>query len=182
MKGLTLTAPWGSLIAVADAFPDDGKHIETRGPFALHWKYRGLLAIHQAVNLAPVGGLAGLATLIRTPPFWMSLNIGGYALPSLIPLGKIVAVANLIEIASITEDGIATSFGRLYPQPPEHDFGDYTPGRAALLLAEIRALPRPVACRGAQGLWTVPADVQMQIADQLKSSNLEDLRGLSHGT
>ena len=51
MKGLTLTAPYGTLIAIAATHPDLGKHVETRG-----WTtaYRGTLAIHQAAGLGPV--------------------------------------------------------------------------------------------------------------------------------
>jgi hypothetical protein len=35
----------------------------------------------------------------------------------------------------------------------ERAFGDYTPGRFAWLLSNVRALPTPIPARGALGLW-----------------------------
>jgi hypothetical protein len=37
--------------------------------------------------------------------------------------------------------------------PSEKAFGDYTPGRYAWLLADVRRLPEPIPARGALGLW-----------------------------
>lgn len=50
----------------------------------------------------------------------------------------------------------------------ERAFGDYTPGRYGWILNRIRALRQPIPCRGALGLWDVPADVEAQIATQLQ--------------
>lgn len=50
---------------------------------------------------------------------------------------------------------------------PERAFGDYAPGRYAWLLANVRALPEPVPCRGYQQLWDVPIAVAAAIAAQL---------------
>ena len=49
----------------------------------------------------------------------------------------------------------------------ERALGDYTPGRFAWELMHVRALPEPVVCRGAQGLWRVPADVEVVVRTQL---------------
>lgn len=40
-------------------------------------------------------------------------------------------------------------------------------GPVAWLLADVRVLPVPVPCRGAQGLWTLPADVEAAVLAQL---------------
>jgi hypothetical protein len=37
-------------------------------------------------------------------------------------------------------------------------------------LDEVIALPTPVPCRGAQGLWIVPPDVAAQVFEQVKSA------------
>lgn len=46
--------------------------------------------------------------------------------------------------------------GRGTPTPVEdqRSFGDFTPGRFALLLADVVKLPEPIPARGHQGLWT----------------------------
>jgi len=41
----------------------------------------------------------------------------------------------------------------LPPDEPELSFGDYTPGRYAWILADVKLLPEPVPARGALGLW-----------------------------
>lgn len=73
--------------------------------------------------------------------------------------GAVVAVARLVDVLQVlrTERGILlyseqTSYQRL-PDEPELSFGDYSPGRFAWLLADIRPLSQPIPARGAQGLW-----------------------------
>jgi hypothetical protein len=39
--------------------------------------------------------------------------------------------------------------------PRERAFGDYTPGRYAWLLKDVRHLPAPMAAKGKLGLWEV---------------------------
>jgi hypothetical protein len=39
------------------------------------------------------------------------------------------------------------------PDEPELSFGDYTPGRYAWILENVQALPGPIPCKGALGLW-----------------------------
>lgn len=90
MKGLTLTAPWGTLVAIG------AKRVETR-----NWptRYHGPLAIHQAKGLGPVGGRAGLLALCGSEPFASALTAAGYSahlMPAWgLPQGAIVAVARL---------------------------------------------------------------------------------------
>jgi hypothetical protein len=165
MKALTLTQPWATLIAIG------AKRFETRS-----WAtaYRGPLAIHAATSLRPIGGVAGLRALVRQEPFssalkrwgddWGSDVIGD---PSYyLPFGKIVATCTLIDCLAIERhisliEGVPSGIamfdadGRGIPLPdePERSFGDYTPGRSAWQLADVTPLDRPVAARGAQGLW-----------------------------
>jgi hypothetical protein len=73
-----------------------------------------------------------------------------------------VAVADLVHCLRFT--GTTAGWLRrcaadgLLP-PHEAAFGDFSPGRFGLLLADVRPLPRPVPCRGALGLWWIPPDV-----------------------
>jgi hypothetical protein len=148
MRLLTLTQPWASLIGPES----DAKHIETRSRST---SYRGWIAIHAGKGLGPVGGLYGLQQFVLTSAFRQSpiaRNWDGHAFshPQLyLPFGKIVAVARIADCAK-TDDVIVT--------PTERAFGDYTPGRWAWLLHDIRRLRRPVAYRGAQGLQRLSAE------------------------
>jgi hypothetical protein len=173
MRALTLTQPWATLVQLGK------KSIETRS-WGTH--YRGPLAIHAAAGLGPIGGATGLREIVQMSPFREVLSKRLYDIAStadrtwamevpgcVLPRGAIVAVVELIEVAPITDDGVLTQAGRLYPESPEHEFGDYTPGRYAWLLHRIQPLRRPVPCRGALGLWSVPADVQEQIRRQVEA-------------
>lgn len=157
MKALTLTQPWATLVAIG------AKRIETRS-----WStsYRGDLLIHAGAGLGPVGGKKGLVMQCARKHFLPALDaimpehLRGIGSPALIaerlPLGAIIAVCRLHHCCPT--EHIASDWWRknnlshcLTDQ--EHAFGDYSPGRYAWLLADIRALPEPVPCKGALGLW-----------------------------
>lgn len=137
MKALTLTAPWGTLVALLL------KRYETRS-----WatSYRGRIAIHQGATLTPVHGWAGLREICARPPFAAALLSAGLTAERL-RLGAVVATADLVAIHR-TED----IRDRLTPL--ERAFGDYTSGRFAWELANVRPLAEPLPARGMQGLWT----------------------------
>lgn len=151
MKVLTLTQPWASLVAIG------AKHIETRS-----WStsYRGPLAIHAAAGLGPVGGMAGLIAQYSFAPFWNVLLPAGYP-PEKMPRGAIIAVCRLAGCVSTptTHPQIETGWtddktGEQWMlTEQERAFGDYSPGRFAWLLADIRGLPTPIPAKGALGLW-----------------------------
>lgn len=160
MKALTLTQPWATLIALG------AKTIETRS-----WAtaYRGPLAIHAAKGLGPVGGVNGLDELICSYPFWDPLYDAGVARTEDLPLGAIVAVCNLIACYPTCGDGCYRDPDRrvvVRVLGQERAFGDYSPGRFAWLLAGIRALPEPIPCRGALGLWDIPAEIAAQLGQE----------------
>lgn len=170
MKALTLTQPWATLVAVG------AKKIETRG-----WStsYRGPLLIHAGKGLGPVGGQRGLVELCQGEPFASVLAMHGIAwgnlvLRSQMPLGAIVAAARLVACepterghlaASVEVDGMQWEF-----TDQERAFGDYTPGRYAWLLADVKPLAQPVPCKGALSLWTPPADILAKVLVQLKGT------------
>jgi len=160
-KVLTLTQPWATLIAIG------AKHIETRS-----WatSYRGPLAIHAAAGLGPVGGERALQRLCQREPFWSALRPilmppgHMYFAADVLPRGAIVAVAKLFKCIAI-EDGLLS-----YQAPgvdwwiitgQERAFGDYTPGRYAWLLTNVRRLSEPIPARGQLGLWTWEGDLPL---------------------
>lgn len=146
MKAITLTQPWATLVALG------AKKIETRS-----WAtdYRGPIAIHAAKNLAPIGGAAGLVQFWWREPFRQALETAGYTaeLDHELPRGTVVAVADLVGVVP-SEDAVRAGL-----TDDERAFGDFTAGRYAWVLEHVVALPRPIACRGAQGLWSPPAYV-----------------------
>lgn len=150
MKAITLYQPHASATSV------DLKHYETRS-----WRtnYRGLLAIH-AAKVVPKG----------LESWEFSRICQDVRNRMLIPLPH----SSIVTICILT-DCIPTD--RVQVSEDERRFGDYSPGRCAWKLKHLTRLENPIECRGAQGLWTVPAEVEAKIMAQIKD---EYLCGLSH--
>ena len=91
------------------------------------------------------------------------------------PRGKIIATAELVNVwhivyhpgqnvdrarhidigaESLTEDKHDPHFGDYFvPTEKELALGDWTPGRYAWELANVKILPEPIPAKGKQGLW-----------------------------
>src|SRR5260221_14030305 len=138
MKTLSVMQPWATLIVLG------AKRIETRS-----WStsYRGPLAIHAS------GRMSREATMsLREPPIREALAAGGYQQgsgpannPCGLPLGAVIAVVTLVDVQRITLEHV--------PPEPERSFGDYTPGRFAWFLHDMRRLRKSVETKCALGLW-----------------------------
>lgn len=131
MKTLTVIQPWASLIAWRE------KHYETRS-----WStpYRGPLAIH-----------AGLSQ-----DEWEVVMLNSYYREAFekhgarfddLPFGCVLCVADLVACPK-TED-VVERIGSW-----ERDFGDYSSGRYAWQLENVRVMAEPIPARGFQGIWT----------------------------
>ena len=66
---------------------------------------------------------------------------------SIFPSGVILATAELLDCIKITKEYIATLTA------DELVLGNYTLGRYAWKLVNVRKLPEPIPARGRQGLW-----------------------------
>ena len=88
MKALTLTQPWATLVAVGE------NSIETRS-----WgtRYRGPLSIHSAKGFP-----RDARELCRTSPYREALRSHGYADALSLPLGAVIAVAELVDVMTFT--------------------------------------------------------------------------------
>lgn len=128
MKALTLTQPWATLVAIG------AKRIETRS-----WKtnYTGLLAIHASKNF-PLSA----RNLCNEDPFRSALLVRN-ADPAK-HTGMIIATCVLVNV-------IPTVCA--YANDAERSFGDFTPGRYAWILEDVRPLSDPIHARGSLGLW-----------------------------
>jgi len=158
MKALTVYQPWASLISIG------AKRYETR-----NWatNYRGPIAIHAGLKKYSDYGILGGLTLGAMEN---ALTVGGISWYFLdLPFGAVVATAELAgcwEIdfptpAEIEWHGYCAGQRRLRGKNAPADFikddellfGDWTPGRFAWKLANVKLLPKPVPAKGKQGLW-----------------------------
>lgn len=134
--------PWAWAIATGR------KPLENRGWDTHH---RGTLAIHagRAWDRAALGLIAGRCNL---PATW-------WAAPDrLLGRGVVIALVDLVQVCPVAT--AATRHGR------ECGCGPWAvPGQYHWRLANVRALAEPVPCRGMQGLWTVPADVEALVLE-----------------
>lgn len=164
MKALTIWQPWASLIACG------AKRYETRS-----WptKYRGPIAIHAAVkdpNKLPLQGKEALERAVRE-----EIDAGRCPTWCFMPTGAVIATAELVNVwhivyhpgpnvdkarhidigaESMTEDKHDPHFGDYFvPTDKEIILGDWTPGRYAWELANVKVLPEPIQVKGKQGLW-----------------------------
>lgn len=170
MKGLSLTQPWATLVAIG------AKTIETRS-----WdtSYRGEILIASSKSFP-----RACEVLCWKDPFAHALIEGGYLASSELPRGAIVAVATL-DVVMPTDEfmrGVGSVIARHGTDAArwavvEHAFGDFSPGRFAWLLKDIRPLTTPVPAAhvgkdgqtkagGALGLWNVPQVVLDLVAGQ----------------
>jgi len=131
MKAITLTQPWATLVAIGV------KRIETRS-----WRtfYRGPLAIHASKRISD-------SEFRDFNGETISLVLEAHDIHSFhdLPLGVIVATCTLVRILRIYPDNV--------PAVPEFCFGDYTAGRWAWYLSDVKALAEPVPAKGNLGLW-----------------------------
>ena len=168
MKALTLTQPWATLVACG------AKRIETRS-----WStpFRGLLAIHAAKGLGPIGGKSGLKEQCQVPAFSSALgDVCGWLKFDLekLPLGAIVATAKLVDVKRIDLPLRAEVLAQKVT-PLEIEFGDYTSGRYAWYLESVNCLEYPIKCNGALSLWDVPPEVERQIKMQIAGITEADI-------
>lgn len=132
MRAITLWQPWATMIALGV------KRIETRswpippGPLAIH-------AAKQSPRQA--------RELALYDPFYWPLRGAGYNIARL-PSGVVVALVDVVICQLITASNA--------PDEPERSLGNYTPGRFAWHLANVRRVSPPLPARGRQGLWHWP--------------------------
>ena len=144
---LSLTQPWATLAA------HSLKLVETRS-----WStpYRGRLGIHASASFP-----RWARELCLEEPFRAALLRLRIPYLSDLPLGKLLAVGELASCGRIVgadrehswiDDGGGR---RTLIGEPERSFGDYTPGRSAWIMRDMRPLPAPIDYKGRLGLFQV---------------------------
>lgn len=188
MKAITIWQPWASLIACgAKRYETRSWPTKYRGPIAIHaaavkvpqvlrklfptgeWSYTSDYAAKSRFLDIVAKGLGGVYT---TEELVETLNN--------LPTGSVVATAELVNVwhivwnpgpdvdaakkipigaESLTLDKHAHDFGDYFvPSEMELAFGDWTPGRYAWELANVKPIT-PVPVKGKQGLWQWEAPV-----------------------
>ena len=138
MKAITVRQPWAWAIA------HGGKNVENRSAGTRH---RGPLAIHAGLSYSRRG----------TVDHRVRLRHLGVAL-SVLPLGAIIAVADVAD--SHPDAGCCRPWGESSYQEAG---GRVRTAIHHLVLEDVRPLDEPIPCRGALGLWRVPADIAEQL-------------------
>lgn len=137
MKTITIWQPWASLVATGI------KRNETRGyPIS----YRGPIAIHAGKKSVHEVWSRYLDHETREV-ICRRLNLTDHTGLEVFSLGCVIATANLVDCIEITPEYIATL------TPDELALGDYTIGRYAWQLTDVKQFPTPIPARGQQGLW-----------------------------
>ena len=160
-----MTQPWATLVAIGQ------NTIETRS-----WgtRYRGPLAIHSAKGFP-----RDARQLCAEKPYRKVLAGAGFHDAGDLPLGEIIAVADLVDVMEFDRTSLAEVRARVsrgeYPAH-EADFGDFSAGRYGWVLKNVRRLRAPIPARGMLGLWDVPKALEAPIKRQLRA--VEPPRGV----
>lgn len=137
-EALSVRQPWAHAIAAL------GKRVENR-----NW-YRGQAA-HQVGELIAVH-----ASLKSEPDDVASLRHHGYDVPDGLPLGRVVAVARVIDVLG-AEDAL-----KQYPEQQP-----WITGPLCLVFGQVIALEHPVVVGGALGFWLMPERVRIDVSAQV---------------
>lgn len=167
MRALTLTQPWAGLVAsgikLVENRPRSMIKVEDFGkPFAIHASrvidagvYDRIFEI--APELLPRGTMLDRAT-------WQVLARLTSAVIGVATIDKVLAGGWTAENICSHADLLSFSNGELLgPKQVRWFFGP-----VGYLLRDVRALAEPVPCRGFQGFWTLPPDVERQVVEQLR--------------
>lgn len=151
MMAITLWQPWATLVAIG------AKKWETRS-----WatKYTGPLAIHAAACAPKVpDGDDLFDEWLLWERFHAVLRGAGYRCPGAhrtdgapLPRGVVVAVVNMVQCRPV--DAVRDTIGVF-----ERTFGNYTDGRWAWQLEDVRQVVPPIPYRGRQQLWRLPDEI-----------------------
>ncbi len=152
MKALTIKQPWLWCIT------DNSKRVENRTWKPPYYMIGKRIALHASRKNQRAEWKAA----------WNLID-GGMPLLNLLPVGAIVATA-LIKAYVVVNDmgGVeeqTKAAANYYPAADPWFFGP-----VGWLLTDVRKLSQPIPCKGALGLWEVPADIAEIISQEWKDA------------
>lgn len=150
MKAISLHQPWATAVALGL------KQYETRS-----WstKHRGPIAIHATKKRSLDQAVLFDGWLRENFKIHMAFEDALDLDFDCLHFGAIIAVADL---------RYAVASDRVQPNSTERLLGDFSPGRYAWRLDNVRRLTCSIVCRGYQQLWTVPPEIEKELSDICK--------------
>lgn len=152
LRAISLHQPWASLMAC------HAKTIETRH-YLTHCT--GLLAIHAAQKIVKVPDPTAKIMLHALDPKATPLSPQDY-FDGLVR-GVIVAVVEIYDCSRV--EHFQAQHNEWFHS--ERHFGDFSNGRFAWFTRKPVTLKEPVECKGKQGFFFLPADVEAKVRAQL---------------
>ena len=148
LTALTVMQPWAW--AIAQGF----KAVENR-----KWstKYRGPLAIHAGISQRWIEDgrqfLFDQSCAFDRPEWKMPEEES-------LDFGAIVAVVDVVDCITLAKlERESRGLERIVPSIPAQQLRAFAGGPCCWILDNVRKLPEPIPCKGAQQLWFVPDDV-----------------------
>jgi hypothetical protein len=175
MRALTLTQPWAGLVASGI------KLVENRGrPIIKSSDIGTQIAIHasRVIDAATYDRIAEIARELSTRVTNEDGTFRCWSFDVTQPWFRLSRISSaVIAVATLdkefrggwTPDAIAQHSDLLSFSDGRH-LGDQVRwffGPVGYLLRDVIPLPTPVACRGFQGFWTLPRDVEAEVRAQL---------------
>lgn len=190
MRALTLHQPWASLVAAGvKQIETRSWSTSYRGPLAIH---AGKKRIHFGGITYLKGTIFDRPQVVdrRTLRLPSGVEVPHPDIDDW-PKGAVVATAELVDVVPVNawradprgdgwgyavlnagacvwvdeNDSLAPRIGEWQSDVSDQlPFGDFTPGRFAWLLDNVRRLDEPVPARGYQGLWTPGEDLVERLA------------------
>jgi hypothetical protein len=157
MKALSLTQPWAWIILHLQ------KRVENRTRNL--GNYRGPLLLHAAKGMTEkdwwaaydfVAARLALGLADEIPPFRSARLVRGAVI-------GICDVVNQCEPGAVWHDDLL----RHEPADWKGDQERWYMGQHAYILANVRALPKPIPCKGALGFWTPTPTTLENVRSQL---------------
>ena len=156
MRALTLTQPWAGLVAAGI------KLVENRSRSMIKREDFGkLFAIHASkeidedvyLRIAEIDKGLGTGPHLADERWWQLSRI----------TSAVIAVAGIDRVVTS-----ATTSGLGCPMSLTFDQRRWFFGPVGYVLRDVIALPEPVPCRGWQGFWTLDADTEAKVREQLR--------------
>lgn len=175
MKALTIDQPFAALICGLNPGDPRQKRVENRNHDRFR-NYRGLLLIHAGMTKRRLvfGGITGGGNG-RQPELY-GLD------PKTLPLGAIIGAVDVVSHFAMKylheEIGHYIRFvGKEAPLAerlvrPWLATHQHVEGPNCLVFENIRRFREPIPCKGAQGMWNLPAELEAKVKESLESAEV----------
>jgi hypothetical protein len=154
MRALTLWPEWAWAVAHL------GKDVENRGWAPPFWVLGQQIAIHAGRH---VGGKPGARYYLAGTDAVREMAVRAGLDP-----GPLADWLNKLHRELCETTSVVVAVARVEAECARYaPSGWAVPGQHHWRLHDVVALPRPVPCRGAQGLWVIPREVEDAVVAQL---------------